>query len=77
MINLLTLGSVLLSYCSGECFYENVLGAHLRPNNQIFDKLNIQTRMLDVLDQWCNVATEQVLKQLINQQIYLSHIFYG
>ena len=51
MFNLLTLGSVLLSYCSGECFYEKVLGAHLRPKNKIFDKLDIQTRMLDVLDQ--------------------------
>ena len=66
MIHLLTLGSVLLSYCSGECYYEHVLGAHLRPKNQIFDKLDIQTRMLDVLDQWCNVREEELQCSLVH-----------
>ena len=66
MIYQLTLGCVLLSYCSSECFYEKVLGAHLRPKNQIFDKLNIHTRMQDVLDQWCNIREEELKCSLVH-----------
>ena len=63
---LLTLGSVLLAYCSGECYYEHVLGAHLRPKNQIFDKLDVQSRMLDVLDQWCDVREEDLRCSIVH-----------
>ena len=62
----MTLGCVLLSYCSSECFYEKVLGAHLRPKNQIFDKLNIHTRMQNVLDQWCNIREEELQCSLVH-----------
>ena len=66
MIKLLTFTSVLLSYCAGECFYQNVLGAHLRPKNQMFDHINIHTRMMDVLDQWCNVREEDLVCSMVH-----------
>ena len=64
MIKLLTyilLTHSLLSNSDAECFYQTVLGAHLRPQNQMFDHLNIHTRIMDVLEQWCNVREEDIV----------------
>ena len=60
------LGCVLLCFTKSECFYEKVLGAHLLPKNQVFEKLNINTRLQDVLNQWCDIRGEDLQCSLVN-----------
>ena len=60
MLFQVALGCVLLCFTNSECFYEKVLGAHLQPKNQVFEKLNINTRLQDVLNQWCDIREEDL-----------------
>ena len=53
-------------FTNSECFYEKVLGAHLHPKNQVFEKLNINTRLQDVLNQWCDICEEDLQCSLVN-----------
>ena len=66
MLYQVALGCILLCLTNSECFYEKVLGAHLHPHNQIFEKLNIHTRLQDVLDQWCDIREEDLQCSLVN-----------
>ena len=67
------LGCVLLCLTRSECYYEKVLGAHLVPKSQVFDKLDIKTRMQDVLQQWCDIRREDLQCSLVTD-IELCHI---
>ena len=66
MLFRVALGCVLLCFTNSECFYEKVLGAHLHPKHQVFEKLDINTRLQDVLDQWCDIREEDLQCSLVN-----------
>ena len=65
MIFLTALGCVLICLTHSECYYEKILGAHLVPKSQVFEKLKIKDRLQSVLQQWCDIRREDLKCSLV------------